>query len=83
MELNGYNGTEFDEPIAKQEKSWNQTVFEVKLNLTSLAFTKAIQEEIDKLSVTGLSEYALCSMEGYELGLKKALELFVKVKNEQ
>ena len=59
------------------------TLCDTKLTLTGIAFTKAIQEEIDKLSATGLSEYALCSMEGYELGLKKALELFVKVKNEQ
>ena len=61
----------------------NTTLCDTKLNITGIAFTKAIQEEIDKLSVVGLSEFALCSMEGYELGLKKALELFVKIKNEQ
>ena len=65
------------------ETKQETTLCDTKLNIAGIAFTKAIQEEIDKLSVENVSEYTLCQTIGYEEGLKKALELFVKVKNEQ
>ena len=67
----------------EQQKSWNEMLFETKLNLFRIQYLNAINEELEKVDCSSCNEYQYLENISYCDGLRKAIRLFTELKNKE